>query len=282
MGRARIFGVVLCLTWSSQSAVARAADDASPVAEEGSSPEVGAAAQAYIDGRRAYAAGDRTGALRHMRESYRLSQRAELFFNIARLEAELGDCSAAIADYERYLEQAPLGAYRAEAEQSRQQLAASCSDKAEAPLEEPRWSAANATVEPTPMPVPAPALPADGAGTDPPAYWSPWRVAGWSALGSGVLTGIAALAFRAAAVRQRDKVSANIDAVLIGKEQYDEGLARRQHVLERDAQWLGVAAGTLCVGGALLLWLAPEQSNRTITTFQVGPRLVAASYMHRF
>ena len=48
-----------------------------------------------------------------MLESYRLSKRAELLYNIGKIQSALGECALALTAYRDYLEQVPDGRYRA-------------------------------------------------------------------------------------------------------------------------------------------------------------------------
>ena len=67
------------------------------------------AAAAFDRAMKAYEARDLTGALAAMRESYRLSGRTELLYNLARLEQELGACPEALADYPELVARNSLG-----------------------------------------------------------------------------------------------------------------------------------------------------------------------------
>jgi hypothetical protein len=253
-----------------------------PTAPAGSEAAAGAA---YQQAQVKYAKNDLTGALESMRESYRLCQRPELFYNLAMLEGELHECSAALADYTSYLQQVPQGRYRQAAEQASAELSRECPVAPAAPPA----SAAAAPPSTTPALVaevqpastnepgtPAPTRP------DPP-YWTPPRVVGWTAVSAGVLASAGALYFAVAALSARSDFQRNVDAAYTGKGPYDPTLQDKQHRDQTLADVLAISGGALVAGGALVLIFGSEDAaHATTAQVQAQPGWVGALYSQRF
>lgn len=210
-----------------------------------------AAAVAYEQALSTYATGNVKGAFDRMLESYRLSQRPELLYNLARLERELQECQAALEDYRRYLERVPNGRYRDDATQSITELSRDC------PRPDPT---------PTVAAQPVPAPPRAAAAEVPPKahaqrdtrYWTAPRVVGWSAVASGVVAEGGMLYFWLAGKAARDDFAATVHRYKGGPLPLDESARDRQHRDLTAAQVLGVAGGALITGGALVLILGPR------------------------
>lgn len=256
------------------------------------------AAQAYQRAMDLYASGDVGGALGSMRESFRLSGRAELLYNIARLESEAGQCAESLADYRQYLKDVPQGRYRDAATRASEELAARCPSPGPAPVvaggstvtqstlavATPAPAAAKGTgsalVVPlvetrppaaTPTPLPAPEAPAVDSGND-------RRWLGWSAIAAGALAGIGSIYFTASAYDARSRFRDSIERERMGGPLYDPRLEDEQHRDERWAQILGVTSGALLGGGVvILLFGAPStKSGSVTTTLDLGPSLASA------
>lgn len=243
-----------------------------------------AAAAAYRAAFSLYESGDLRGALLKMKEAHRLSQRAELLYNIARLEKELGDCAAALGDYQRYLELVPQGTYRAEAEGASAQLRAQCGvAPAAAPV------SARAALAPTPAAVGTEQIAAaeeSGPASSPtgepqPAYWTTPRIIGWSAIAAGTLAGAGAVFFTLSAHDTHDEIQTSRDN---GEHADYDSLQAEQRRDQRWAWGLGITGGLLAAGGVLMLALAPSSpsGNGAVARFQVQPGLLAATYSQRF
>jgi hypothetical protein len=126
-------------------------------------------AKLYTQAESHYVAGDVTGALALMQESYAASGRPELLFNLGQLHRELHHCREARESYDRYLALVPKGARREEVERSRRELEHEC----------PSGSPADAS------PV----------ATEPERikpYWTPVRIAAWSTIGASAVLGATA------------------------------------------------------------------------------------------
>jgi hypothetical protein len=261
-----------------RSAVAQPHDDASQ-----------AAANAYRRALAMYDSGDLPGALGSMRESYRLSQRAELLYNIARLEAELHDCAASLADYRLYVQQVPDGRYRSEADQATQELSQRCPDAPPTPasppsdatvVKPPPPTAASQTVEPPEPASPAPSTPSQPAS---PTYWTAPRWIGWSLVAASAVAGASALYFRAGAVDARSNFQTSVNNAKRGGPLPDYSLRDRQHQRQNWEIALGVTGGALLAGGVLVLVFAttPEAPNTT-AGLCIEPGLLGACLSRSF
>jgi hypothetical protein len=253
------------------------ADPASPTPSAPSTPE-SAAEAAYQRALAAYATGDIKGAFEAMRDSYRLSQRPELLYNLAMLERELEECQASLEDYRRYLQRVPNGRYRDAAEQASRELERECPAADAAPAAGP------AKLEPTAdlaaMGKTAPPTPAQPA----PTYWTTPRVLAWSAIGAGVVAGSTALYFELAAKSARNDFATNITRALAGQATFDPKLQDRQHHDETAAIVLGVSGGALVTSGVLYLVFGPStaQKNDDKAFVYFPPGGLGAYYSHRF
>lgn len=236
------------------------------------------AAIAYKKARASYADGDVPGALTSMRESYELSKKAELLYNLAQLEQELNSCADALADYRRYLELVPHGLHRASAAQARDSLEKICPP------------AAPTSTVPAPISgAPKPAT-TDGRGqtsvgeTGDTGYWTTPRVIGWSAIATGTLTGTLALYFQLQAIHAKDEFQQSNDAAEAGGPAVDTSLEDRQHKYNRMAIAFGITGGALVASGALVLLFDPGtggQRSRSVSLCAL-PGLVGASYTQHF
>ena len=249
------------------------ADGAPPIAAAAAAPtsnEVAAAA-AYQSALDAYRDGDVAAALSGMRESYRISQRKELLYNVAQLERELGHCQAALSNYRDYLGGASQGKYRLKAEQASLQLEAECPDPAPVSFSPP----------PGPPPVLLPKLAVEPG---PARYWTAPRVLGWSAIAAGAIAGGAAVGFTLSAKSARDAVQASVDRQAMGGPHWDEAAQRDQHRSQTWAQIFGVGAGALVAGGVLLVLLDPghEHAQQANLSVSFQPSGAQACYSHTF
>jgi hypothetical protein len=221
-----------------------------------------AAAAAYQRALTDYRKGDVAGALAGMYESYRISQRKTLLYNVAQLERELGHCPEALTNYRGYLDGTSNGSYRAEAEKAILELQAECPDPAKASSESPPG--------PRLASISTPLVARPSADL----YWSAPRILGWSAIAAGALAGGAALEFTLAAKAARDEVQTSVDVQVQGGPHWDEQRQRDQHRDQTWAQVFGFGAGTLITGGVLLVLLDPGRerapSGNVSLSFQQG------------
>jgi hypothetical protein len=240
-----------------------------------------------------YDSGDLPGALASMRESYRLSQRAELLYNIARLEGELGDCAASLTDYRLYVRQVPDGRYRSEADQATRELSQRCPDAPPTPASAPpSETTAGASVKPPVVPPasqtvepPKPASPAPSSRPQPasPTYWTAPRWIGWSLVAASAVAGASALYFRAGAVDARSNFQTSVNNAKKGGPLPDSSLRDRQHERDHWAVALGVTGGALLAGGVLALLLAPTPATPNTTAgLYIEPGLLGACLSHSF
>ena len=230
-----------------------------------------------------YAAGDLQGALEAMRESHRLSNRTELLYNIARIEEELGDCAASLADYNRYLQLVPNGRYRLPATEASQRLEQRC-PPAPTPPVEPTPSIASRTLEP-PAPTPSPK---PNREADPPKLaaqpWTPPSVVGWAAIALGAAAGAGAVYFTVAAVDARDRFHSRVDAYKPGSGPLDFSAQDEQHRNQRWAVALAATSGALVAGGVVVLLLAPRATTPpgSTTALYLTPGQLGASFSQHF
>jgi len=232
---------------------ALAADGPAPSSEATSSSDQ-AAADAYQRALAVYAQGDVKGAFASMRESYRLSKRPELLYNL------------------------PQGRYRQAAEQAIEDLGRTCPAADSAPPTPPQL------VEPSAVPraharadqhqaEPAPQL----------SYWTTPRWIGWSAIAAGTLAGVGALYFTLAAIDARDEYRSSF-YIQDGIGQANSQFQDRQHRDQTLAQALAVTGGTLIAGGALVLILDPgkHEQTRASALIYIQPSLLGACYSQSF
>jgi len=267
------WGVVALL-----SGAARSAEEVSPAADA-------AAEEAYRRAEAAYQGKDLPGALREMEQAYGLSQRADLLYNLARIEDELGRCGPARAHYQQYLEQVPEGEARAEAKLADERLGATCVEAAAGAPGPAAPVVATAAPAPAPPPVRPPVATA-GPGPAPITtedHGSTQRWLGWSLIAGGVVAGLGAAYFLDSAIDSRNALQASVDADLAGGPPYDQGLKDEQERHERTARALGASSAALLVGGAIVVLLAPRASESgSRVGVQLQPGLFAATYGQRF
>jgi hypothetical protein len=252
-------------------------DTAAVTTSAQASPEQ-AAATAYQKALASYAKGDVPAALDSMRESYRLSKRPELLYNLAQLEDELKICRDSLADYRQYLELVPHGRYRDSAEQARQRLEQQCPPPAAAPPD-------TATIAANPAATTSEERHKESSvGPSETAYWSAPRVLGWSAIALGTLAGAGAVYCQSQAVQAKHELQQSLDDALAGGPPVDMSLQDRQDRYNHIAIGLGIAGGAMVASGALVLLLAPGKSGQQAQSASVYalPGLVGASYAQRF
>jgi len=232
------------------------------------------AAAAYQKALEDYAQGDVSAALGSMRESFQLSKRAELLYNLAQLEEELKSCDDALADYRRYLELVPQGHYREAATQAQERLERTCPSPGPTASDSPPISAAPAAKEQQ----------LTSEQTEPSGYWTMPRIVGWSAIGTAAVTGGMALYFHLHAVHARDELQQSEDIAESGGPAVDMTLQDQQHRYNRAAIGLGITSGVLVATGALLLLLDPGDTGQRAQTASVCvfPGWVGANYTQRF
>jgi len=270
---------------------AKAPGSAGPPADEQ------AAALAYKKAISAYGSKDLPKALQYMQESYGLSGRAELLFNLASLERELQLCQEALRDYQSYLRGVPNGKLRSDAQRATQELQLECpaepASSTEPVSNAPQLGATAALVTAPQLvaPVEPPSQPPSARASSPPAkpmleqaddapYWNTHRVVGWSAIASGVISGGFALYFMNAAIREHDEAAQLAASLKYAPKEppwLDEQEA--QHRDLRAARILGVTAGALVAGGAIALILSPKthSSAKASATLAAYPGYLGAA-----
>jgi hypothetical protein len=230
-----------------------------------SEPE-GDPASLFQDAQARYETGDTAGALVLMRRAYELSRRPELLFNLGELERELNACERALSDYRAYLIEATAGAHREQAERRVRELEAEC------PRVTAVAPAAPAVHVTPPPPAPAPRPHATIQPNPPAPYFTPLRIAGWSAVGAGVITGTLATYFTVKAAGDESDLEASI------RNARSTGFSRQDKELESDGRYsaqlaraLGIsAAGLATVGVALLLLPSSSREERRPRVSLVG------------
>jgi hypothetical protein len=103
-------------------------------------------------------------------------------------------------------------------------------------------------------------------------------------IAAGAVTEAGALGFLTAAIHKRDRLQDSVDRAYATGSPVDVSLRDDQHRDEHWAQVLGVTGGALVVGGALLLFLAPERSQETRPSagIYIQPGMVSASFSGSF
>lgn len=234
-----------------------------------------AAEAAYDAALARYDSGDIEGALAAMQQSFALSQRPELLYNLARLEREAQRCRASLADYRLYLERVPQGRYRQAAEQSVTELSSECAsaDSETAPTSSAPAASAPSTSNREPEPVSKPQLP----------YWTTPRVVAWTAISAGVASGAGAIYFMVSAKAARDDVARSVELEVMGGAHWDQARQDDQHRDLALARVLGGCAGALVTGGALtLLFSTAPAPGRASASVLIVPGAIQASYRGAF
>gem|GEM_PF-1173302 len=251
-----------------------------------------AASIAYQDALASYAKGDLAAALNSMRESYRLSKRPELLYNLAQLEEELKACSDSLEDYRRYLELAPQGRYREAAESASRRLQRECP-----PPTAQSILVASTGAPAAPASTGAPAAPASTVAAAAPAtnedaakprpaetqdipYWTAPRIIGWSALAAGTLAGVGALYFQIEAIHARNELQQDVD----NGPPIDTSLQTRQHRNNNTAIALAITGGALIASGAVVLLLdsSKHEPRSRSARLYAAPGLLGACYTQGF
>jgi hypothetical protein len=248
---------------------------AAPPAEPASVANTERPAQAdYEKALEAYAKGDVQGALVAMRESYAISGRPELLYNLARLEREQQHCAAALEDYAQYLQRVPQGRHRDLAQQAIDELAVNC------PTSVPeKPTASNDTAEENSARKSAAKSPPRGEAHSS----STARVLGWSAISAGILSAGAALYFDNATRNARNDAQENIDLAKTGAALYDPSRVNDFHRDRVLTVALGVSAGAFVMGGVVALLLDTQAARaEPSVAVVVQPGAVQASYSTHF
>jgi tetratricopeptide (TPR) repeat protein len=276
----------LVLVGSMTSSVMARAEESTPPAEVD-------AASLFREAEARYVAGDVAGALESMQRAYDLSSRAELLYNLGELRRELGQCREARRDYEAYLERVATGARRERALEALDGLRTQCAEE-------------DAVVPPPSPPSPPPQSPAppESKTTSPSALalatpsspvslesssMRPMTIAGWSAIGAGVLAGGFATYFAVDAANQANRLERRIKSIQANP---DNGpLSASEKAIEtrgeRAAMWgrvLGIGAAGFAAAGVSLLVFGRDTSeaNHAGLSFEWRGDGAAAAYGHSF
>lgn len=223
------------------------------------------AASSFREAEARYLEGDVAGALQSMQRSYELSGRAELLYNLGELRRELGNCREARRDYEAYLERVTSGARRERALEAVAELRAEC------PEADP------ALVEPSPAATPLAPAPVEQsvsnvADTPPPPAAAPptasesvqpLTVAGWSAIGAGVLAGAFATYFAVDAANQERRLERRVRSLRANPDNgpFSSADKELEEAGKRSAMWgrvLGIGAAGLAAVGVSVLVFGPD------------------------
>lgn len=286
----RHFLAVLALAGSMSSSLTAHAQESTASAQESPPPAEADAATLFRDAEARYVAGDVTGALESMQRAYDLSGRAELLYNLGELRRELGQCREARRDYEAYLERVAAGARRERAREVLDDLRAECpeAERAVPPPREP--TAAAPRVE-----TPAPSFELTDPGTpSPPAPLDskpirPLTIAGWSAIGAGVLAGAFATYFAVDAANQERRLDRRIKSAQANPS--NAPLSAADKAIEEDgrraAMWgrvLGIGSAGLAAVGVSLLVFGPDtnEANQAGLSIEWRGDGAAAAYGHSF
>jgi tetratricopeptide (TPR) repeat protein len=262
-------------------------------AEESTPPAEADAASLFREAEARYVAGDVAGALESMQRAYDLSGRAELLYNLGELRRELGRCREARREYEAYLERVATGARRERALEALDGLRAQCPEPEAAvppgPAALPPSPPARTAEEPARgfvLKEPAPPSSSSAAESE---SLGPITIAGWSAIGAGVLAAGFATYFAVDAANQESRLEQRIKSVQANP---DNGpLDGADKEIEEDgrraAMWgrvLGIGAASFAAVGVSLLVFGRDtgEANQAGLSIEWAGDGAAAAYRHSF
>jgi tetratricopeptide (TPR) repeat protein len=246
-----------------------------PTSTPEAAPSEGDARQQLEQAMQLYESGRYAEALEVFERVYAFEPNPAVLFNIGAVHAALHHCELARDAYRRYIEQTRSESGRADAQQQLERLnechaAPSAVDAAQAALPSSELApaaphegavATSATAAapeaPPPAPVTAPStdLPPPMATDSPP---NAMRVAGWVAIGTGGVLGLASLGCAYASWRADTADSGASPG------QSGDAAAREQDAGQRynSLAW-GLAGGAAALAGSglLLLWLQPDEQT---------------------
>lgn len=273
--------------------VARAAERKPPQSPlqgkltRGAGADTSDASTLYAEAEELYQKGDLHGSAQKLRECYEKTHNVNLLFNLAQLYRELADCTAALAHYQRYVDQAHEGGRVPDAKRYINELSKEC------PVEEPPQqphakpteiaSSKESTTQAattTPNPV-APPPPLAAQRQNPPVVerQTPWATIGWCAFGAGVALGGASVYFVASALEAHKDTETASEV---------KDYVERSSDLSRD----NALAVTFAVGSAAalglaaysLLYAAPKERQRSsaaVTAWSLGWTPAGPAFMYR-
>jgi len=236
MRAATLTAAIICLVLGAGS-LARAED----------SLELDMAKTHYDLGAKYYQQGNYEQALEEFRKAHKLKQRPELLFNIGRCQEALGKGELAIASYKTYLEQKPGASNRKLVEKRIENIQRRLAGAEPAKPDKPA----------APAPSPEPEPEGKGAGVI--------KIAGWSAVGLGVASLVAAGVMGGLAL---DRNSDYEEAYNTTHLRYSEA----KHLLEDSRNFekasfalLGVGVAAAAAGAGLLVWdmMRGEESDES-------------------
>lgn len=233
------------------------------------------------EGNAEYARKNYDQAIRAYQEAYDLTQAPGFLFNIAQVHRVAGNCSEAIAHYERYLAADPKTRLRRRVEAFIAEMwrCVEVRRKSEKKAEPPP-EAAHPAPEPPPPPAPTPepsaaraAAASLTAAAPPPREPSAWRWVGLAAAaggaiatGAGIFIGLEA---RSEAGRTEDFVG-----------EWTPEDEAREEAAERDARsaTILIAAGTVAVVGGVTLYLLTRHPREAAVIVTPASRGAALSF----
>ena len=272
MKKTLALAAVLLMSWLAAPARAQSATDVQPGAEAPADHE--AAASALIEqAARAYDQNQLDEALRLLARAFALSPRPSILYNQAQVLRTKDDCAAALDAYRRFIEAtAPDDPDRERALHRRDEMQACADQRASRPKPPEPAAAAPPAQAPPPqiLPALAPPAPAPAAlvvGTPVPPEDRPvdhrraLRVAGWAAIGVGVVAAGVAAAYAWEAHHLQGELQGYLNSAPQQNALWPP--AQQSEYLEgtRDASraWWCVGAAALAGGGggALLILSRP-------------------------
>jgi tetratricopeptide (TPR) repeat protein len=182
-----------------------------------------------------YDAGRYDEALAELAEGYRVYKKPNYFFNVGQIQRKKNNCREAVAAYERFLSEAA------------------------APTEEMRTIAVDHLAE---------ARDCESAHKR-----RIMRAAGWSLIGVGAASAIAAGLFALEAKRDSDRAS---------RGPYDPSVMADGERADRFAIGLSIGALVTAVSGATLLWLAPRTAAPHLSVSWDGGGVLSVAYRRGF
>ncbi len=193
-----------------------------------------------------YALGEFEDAAREFREAYRLREEPAILFNIGQAYRQMRQWSQAYFHYRQYLSKKPDAPNRAETESLIEQMRRRMDEEEEQRLRVARDPAAARNPEDV-LPAAKPPVPVQAiapAPPPPPPRGASLRIAGYAAIGAGVLAEGVALVMHNGAQSSADRFN----------QKYASGtLTGADAQLKSDAESKGQVATIAAVGGLLLL-----------------------------
>jgi len=246
--------------------------------------------------RAAYEANDKEQSIFWLTRSYEVSSCAEFLFIVGELNREQGHSCLAYRSYQKYLRELPDGRNAANAGQLIEELASSCERSVPAPVVQPVGPVSTPhSVEPGASRPSQSGEPPRSAPPTSSTTWTPSRAVGWASLGAGLIAGAAAVYYATVEQSAENDLEALWKSRVAGQTSSADWQANSNSLeskglrAERAARILGISAGALAVGGALLVIWGHRPEGQTTAArvarrvdLQFSPQSMHAGYTVHF